>query len=489
MKTNSYKPSLIDILRVRRREKLFKFCSLAALILMAGWGLSFFSSTQVSPQEPISSDRLDSLSSPDFTAVFQKFNPPLQTGSTQDDNVAPPQGIALGYPDRAQGELRHNQTVFQSMENAGVDPGSIQRVVNSLDELFDFRRAQTGDQWEVRMDEEGHVVSFRYVASPEEIYETLQDETGSYLSERIVVPITSTVVSVGGSVITTLTAAIEETGERDLLANMIMQVFQWDLDFSRDTRPGDTFRCLAEKVLIDGEFLRYDRILAVEYNNGQNTLRSYVHTDETGQNNYYFSDGTAVQRRFLKAPLNYRRISSTFSLRRFHPVLRIYRPHYGVDYAAVTGTPIWAIGNGRVDFAGERGDNGIMVVLEHAGHYESSYSHLSDIASGLRRGDRVQQGDIIGFVGNTGMSTGPHLHFGMKYRGEHVDPLGIDSPRAESLTGNQLALFEQQVAEWSEQLSAISLVPVDLAMLPAQEEEEAFEDLPSDFGIVDFETE
>jgi murein DD-endopeptidase MepM/ murein hydrolase activator NlpD len=339
------------------------------------------------------------------------------------------------------------------------------------------------------MDEEGRIVHFRYVASPEEVYETTQDETGNYLSERIVIPITSSVVSVGGAVITTLTAAIEGTGERDLLANMIMQVFQWDIDFSRDTRPGDTFRGLAEKVLIDGEFLRYDRILAVEYNSGQNTLRSFVFTDETGQNRYYFSDGTAVQRRFLKAPLNYRRISSTFSVRRFHPILRVYSPHYGVDYAAMTGTPVWAIGNGHVDFAGERGDNGIMVVLEHAGHYESSYSHLSGVASGISRGGQVLQGDIIGYVGNTGMSTGPHLHFGTKYRGDHIDPLAIDSPRAESLTGTQLALFEQQVAEWIEQLSAISLVPVDLTIFPAQQEEEAFEDLPSDFGIVEFETE
>jgi murein DD-endopeptidase MepM/ murein hydrolase activator NlpD len=477
-----YEP--IDGLLGPRRRKRRSKTLLSVLVLLAGGVAAylFIPEQRTAEGVVIETDRLLTLQSPDFTTVFSgEEREALANAEASDVPRAP--GIALGRPHFVEGAIRRNQTLFVAMRDAGAEPRSIQEVVDSHTGIYDFRRSQPGHQWEARLDEEGRITQFRYTVSPEEVYEALREPDGRYTTRRVDIPVQTVVASFGGVVMTSLSDAVAEEGEGTLLATRFMEIFQWDMDFSRHTRPGDVFRMIVEKVYLDGDFLRYGRVLAAEYQSRDRVLQAFAHTDEEDDTEYYTPEGDSLRRTFLQAPLRYRRISSEFTRRRFHPVLQRYRAHLGVDYAAASGTPVWAIADGTVRFAGERGGNGNLVVLEHEGGYETSYAHLLRFARGARAGREVEQGEVIGFVGSTGLSTGPHLHFGVRHDGEWVDPLGVDGARAPSLEGEALRTFQGSVARWRQQLEAIPVDTIDIALLPVDEVDEAHDDLPGDFGV------
>ena len=214
----------------------------------------------------------------------------------------------------------------------------------------------------------------------------------------------------------------------------ISDIFAWDIDFLVDIRPDDTFQTIADAYYGKGEYIGHGDVLAVRFVNNKKTYESFYFTDSKGRSDYYGKDGKSTKKAFLKSPLRYRRISSYFSLRRFHPILKIYRPHYGVDYAAPTGTPVEALGDGRVLFSGWKGGYGRYIRLKHNHIYETGYGHLSRFAKGIKKGARVRQGDVIGYVGSTGLATGPHLDFSVSKRGKYIDPLKIISPPALTLS-------------------------------------------------------
>jgi murein DD-endopeptidase MepM/ murein hydrolase activator NlpD len=430
-------------------------------------------------------DRIIALSSPDFTDVWGD-TPDL--AAVEAEEAAALERLAPRIRrNRAEGAIRANQTLFVAMRDAGVDSASIQAVVDSLTPHFDFRHSRPGDRWEVRVDNDGVILSFRYHRSAEEIYEAYRRSDGSYDAGRVDVPLEVVTEGYGDTVTTSVYHALQRAGEDTSLATRFMEIFRWDFDFSRDARPGDTFRVLVEKIYLDGQFLRYGRVLAAEYAGRSGTLRAFSFAAEEGRSEYYTADGEPLRRMFLQAPLEYRRISSTFTRRRFHPILRRYRPHLGVDYAAATGTPVWAIADGSITFAGQRGANGNLVVIEHDEHYDSRYAHLSRFAPGIRRSREVSQGEVIGYVGNTGMSTGPHLHFGVRLDGEYIDPLSIQSSRGARLEGDTLEAFLAEAARLGQALDSIPLAPVDVSY-PMEDADEPAEDasqLPNDFDIVD----
>ena len=440
------------------------------------------------PPEAAMTDRIIALSAPDFTRVYagQSGNPASVEPVDRRERRRP-RGVALGHPHRVEGAIAPNQSLFIAMRGADVESASIQEVVDALDGTFDFRRSRPGDQWEAELDLDGQVNRFRYVVSREEVYEAVREPEGHFRSGRVDVPLQTIPTPLGGTIQTTVYDAVIQAGEGTALAASFMALFHFDIDFSRQARPGDTYRLVVEKVFLDGEFLRYGRILAAEYVGQELTLRIFSHTGDDGTTEYYTESGEAVRRAFLQTPLTYRRISSTFTLRRYHPVLQTYRPHLGVDYAAPTGTPIWSIAAGRVTFAAERGGNGNLVVVNHGQGYESMYAHLSRFGPGIRRGSEVEQGDVIGYVGSTGLSTGPHLHFGMKHRGEYVDPFSVQSERGPSLRGAELRTFQSRVEMLAGQLSAITITPIELTHVPVAREQ--LEDLPGDFGMLDHDQE
>jgi murein DD-endopeptidase MepM/ murein hydrolase activator NlpD len=220
---------------------------------------------------------------------------------------------------------------------------------------------------------------------------------------------------------------------------MIMQlahIFGWDIDFALNIRNGDSFSVIYQEDYLNGKKLNDGPILAAEFINQGHVYRAIRYTDPTGNSDYYDPSGKSMRKAFLRTPVEFTRISSGFTMGRFHPILNKIRAHKGVDYAAPTGTPIKATGDGKITFRGRKGGYGNVVILQHGARYSTLYGHMSKFRGGLAVGSRVRQGQVIGYVGMTGLATGPHLHYEFRIDGVHRDPLRVKLPGAEPL-GNK----------------------------------------------------
>lgn len=375
-------------------------------------------------------------------------------------------------PTWVEGAIGPGDTLTGALVELGVPADSLHQPVHQLGQIVDFRRTQVGDTFEAELTSDGTLLALRYQTSPERYYEARRLEDGSYEARESEIPLDVSVASVSGTVEGSLIASIVEAGESAALANQLVDMFQWDIDFSRDVRPGDAFRVLFERIELEGEFLRYGNILAAEYQGQRASALAYFF-DDPNHSGFYTSDGQPVERMFLAAPCRHRRISSGFDPHRFHPVMQRVVPHNGVDYAADTGTPVRAVADGTVTYVGFRSRAGNLVRLRHAAGYETAYAHLSRFARGISSGDVVEQGQVIGFVGNTGMSTGPHLHFGMKLRGTWVDPLQHQGSRGTPLSGRPLRDFQRQRSVLQAQLEEVVLPDVEPTETEEVEEDEA----------------
>jgi murein DD-endopeptidase MepM/ murein hydrolase activator NlpD len=264
---------------------------------------------------------------------------------------------------------------------------------------------------------------------------------GGISVDRIERPINSEVLRLEGVVESSLFGAMDGAGGDPELAVRIAQIYQWDIDFLRDIRKGDTFVVVVDRQTVEGEFFGWGTIFATRFVNGGRTLDAVVYPDDSGRLGYYDLEGQPLRKQFLRSPLKFSRVTSRFSMSRFHPVLRRRMPHYGVDYGAPTGTPVHVTADGTVIFAGKKGGGGNMVTVRHTNGYETNYLHLSGYGKGVRRGARVSQGQVIGFVGSTGFSTGPHLDYRVTLNGNWINPLRISSPPVKPLSEVRLQRF------------------------------------------------
>jgi len=228
---------------------------------------------------------------------------------------------------------------------------------------------------------------------------------------------------------------------------LLAEIFAWDIDFFTDLRPGDKYQFVYEKIFTKGKFIRNGRILAARFINQGRTLEAYYFETPDGKGDYYDAKGNSLRKAFLKAPLRFKRISSYFSYHRRHPVLGIVRPHLGIDYAAPIGTPVEAVADGKIVFIGWNHDYGKFIKIQHNHIYTSTYGHLSRFARGLRRGSRVKQGQVIGYVGMTGLATGPHLDFRFLKNGRFINYLKFKAPAGKPLPKKYHAFFRKQVAK------------------------------------------
>ncbi len=218
-------------------------------------------------------------------------------------------------------------------------------------------------------------------------------------------------------------------------------IFAWDVDFGSEIQKGDSFSMLFEETHVNGRPVRTGRILGAEMTNAGKKYTAVYYVDGRGKGGYYDNDGRSMERTLLKSPLRFRRITSYFSRRRFHPILRRYRPHHGIDYAAPAGTPVEAAGSGRVVHAGWKGGYGNFVEVRHSNGYVTGYGHLSRIGKGIRPGANIEQGSIVGYVGSTGISTGPHLHYEVRRSGSLINPLSIKPTPNKAVAGSEMARF------------------------------------------------
>lgn len=235
---------------------------------------------------------------------------------------------------------------------------------------------------------------------------------------------------ISGTINSSLYVSAHKAGMSDQLIMELVSIFGWNIDFTLDLRKGDSFSLTHEAFYLDNRKIKNGHILAAEFNNRNNFHQAVRYTDPEGETDYFTPDGNSVRKAFIRKPLNYRRVSSQFSRGRVHPLLGVRRPHLGVDFAAKVGTPIKAAGDGKVIYKGRKGGYGRTVIIKHGSIYTTLYGHMSRFGRGISQGKRVKQGQIIGYVGNSGLSTGPHLHYEFRVNGIHKNPLTVKFPTA-----------------------------------------------------------
>jgi len=317
--------------------------------------------------------------------------------------------------------LGKGRTFHDALQDHGIPRDLALRVVRAFRPLVDFRRVKPGDSMEFHQDATGTLTRVVYQQSPVHIVEAWRDGEG-WTAARRNVPVERQLALVAGTVTGSLFESMEATGEGAQLVLDFAEIFAWDFDFTSDSQPGDRFRMLVEKDYAGDRFVRYGRILVAEYEGG-GRIHTGIYFREKDGSGYYTPSGESLRRTFLKSPLEFTRISSGYSRARRHPILGGLRPHLAVDYAAPEGTPIWAVADGTVEFAGRAGGNGNTVTVRHRANFKTMYNHLSRFGKDIRPGAAVRQRQVIGYVGTTGLSTGPHLDYRVIKEGRFVNPL------------------------------------------------------------------
>lgn len=326
------------------------------------------------------------------------------------------------------------------LQGMGVDAATAARMVASAQPVFDFRHLRAGNQLAIGRGLLGDLREVRYTIDPEHIL-SIQPHGDEFHSEIQAIPSKSETVGVSGRIDDSLFQAVTDAGENPELAMRLAAIFAFDLDFYTDPRPGDTFRIVVEKkTLQSGQTIFYGRILAAEYNNGNRSYRAVLFRDASGNEAYFTPEGKSMKKAFLHSPLKFAApITSHFSLHRFHPILKEYRPHLGIDYGAPIGTPVQTIGDGKVVFADPKGGDGNLVKVQHSNGYTTYYMHLSRIL--VHDGQRVAQGQNIGLVGMTGLATGPHLDFRIERGGQFLNFEKLGLPTADPISKGNWAAF------------------------------------------------
>ncbi len=278
-------------------------------------------------------------------------------------------------------------------------------------------------------------------------------EADNFFVERIPIPYTTEAVRVQGTITSSLFEAVTSTGESDVLAMNLADIFAWDIDFILDIRKGDSFQALVEKRYREGQPAGYGRILTAEFSNQGTTFQAFLYQDGDHRPDYYDADGQSLRKAFLKAPLSFSRISSGFTTRRFHPITKTWKAHPAIDYAAPPGTPIKSVGDGVISQKGYTRGNGNYLKIRHANGYETLYLHMKGFAKKISKGKRVAQGQTIGYVGSTGLATGPHLCFRMRKNGAPVNPQRVKAPAVKPVSQANMADFKSKAESFSAQLT------------------------------------
>jgi len=338
--------------------------------------------------------------------------------------------------------FKARQTITQALLDHGLPSEVICQLVDCARPVYDLSKVIADRPYWIRLTPDGAFRDFRYSVDDERYLTVYHD-----VAKDCLVPVMKDYcfeirsVSIGAVIENSLYHSIEKIGEPDGLTQELADIFGYDIDFNTDIRKGDSFRAVVEKKFLDGRLVKNGAVLGASFMNQEKVFTGIRFEDENGNPAYYAADGRALKRSFLKSPLKVFRITSRFSYARLHPILKIRRPHLGVDYAAPLGTPVQAVGSGVVVSAGRKGASGNMVHLRHAGGYETKYLHLSRIA--VKVGKRVDQGQVIGYVGSTGLSTGPHLDFRITKHGQPLNPLKVIFPPAKPVSPEKFERFAQ----------------------------------------------
>jgi len=325
--------------------------------------------------------------------------------------------------------IQRRTVIGDYLSRYNFTPQEIYDLILDIKPVYNLAKIKAGKVLELEFNEENTLLGFLYPIDDTYYLQVKKDDNG-WVGKKELFPYEWKKSYVEGKIETNLFSAIDGLGEKPALATELSEIFAWDVDFYADLRKGDSFKILFDKKFLDGELKGYGPVLAAEFVNQGQQYRAIRFTFPDGHGDYFTPEGKSVRKELLKSPLKMGRVTSRFSYRRLHPVYKIYRPHYGVDIAAPVGTHVHAAGDGTVTFVGRKGQAGKMVEIRHPNNYTTQYLHLSRYARGVRRGNKVRQAQLIGYVGSSGASTGPHLDYRIKYRGKYVNPLKQKFKRA-----------------------------------------------------------
>jgi len=347
--------------------------------------------------------------------------------------------------------FRKNESIYEVLINKyKIHPNLTQELVKNLKKLVAINKIRPGDKLYLSFFQNS-LKELTFSSSPEKRYIFFITPFG-IKSLIQTIPCHVFLASAKGEITTNLYLSALSHNINPQLILELADIFCWDINFFTDLRPGDKYQFIYEKIYVNGQFSRYGRILAAKFVNQGRCFEAYYFETSPGKGSYYDSKGRPLQKAFLKAPLRYKRISSGFSYHRRHPILGIVRPHLGIDYAAPTGTPVESIADGKIVYIGWKGDYGKFIKIRHNHRYSSTYGHLSRFAKGLKRGSWVKQGQVIGYVGMTGLATGPHLDFRFLVGNRFINYLKFSPPPASPLPKRLYLSFKKQIAYYQKLL-------------------------------------
>ena len=371
------------------------------------------------------------------------FEPRVPLASTAAPRMLPE--TALQHEDWQTTQIRPGDNLSLIFNRIGVDGRDAQRVLKSAKSGGVLRTIIAGQTLAYRL-VNGELQALAYEIDR---FKTvlLKKNADSFDSEVVELESDIRLASASGEITRSLFLDGQAAGLSDRIIMEFTEIFGWDVDFVLDMRRGDKFKVIYEEIYRAGEKVSNGRILGAEFTNRGKTHRAIFFKDADGGEGYYSDNGEAMRKAFLRAPLNFSRISSRFNLARRHPILNRLRAHRGVDYAAPMGTPIRAVADGKIEFAGSQNGYGNVIILKHGDSYSTLYGHLSKFAKQVSRGKSISQGQLIGYVGKSGLATGPHLHYEFRINGVHHDPLTVKLPRSLSVEPGFVAEFRKQTKQ------------------------------------------
>jgi len=357
--------------------------------------------------------------------------------------------------------VRSGQTVGDIFHQNGLNPGILQQLLGNPANASALRNVHPGDEFAFLRAADGSLHGLRFDRDDHTRVVVSFDADGMH--QRIVDRLIERRTHVAHGVVErSLFEAGAQAGMSDAMVLKLANAFGYDIDFAQDLRQGDSFTVIYDDVYREGERLRDGEIVGATFINRGKRYSAFRYTDAAGNTMFYSDDGRPLRKAFLRTPVEFTRISSLFTAGRMHPILGTMRAHRGVDYAAPSGTPIHAAGDGKITFRGWQNGYGNVVVIDHGRHYSTLYGHMSRSA-GLRIGEHVKQGQTIGYVGMTGLATGPHLHYEFRVDGTHRDPLTVTLPKPEPLPAVELARFERESAPQLAKLKTLEATRLALA--------------------------
>ncbi|MDP9508232.1 peptidoglycan DD-metalloendopeptidase family protein [Pseudomonas protegens] len=401
-----------------------------------------------SPVEQLTQDQ-------DAASVEQATSESVASPFAQIDNTAeaPPETAeaapttAVTEEQKAPGHreviVAKGDTLSTLFEKVGLPATSVHEVLASDKQAKQFSQLKHDQKLEFELTQDGQLSNLHSKVSDLETITLTKGPKGFTFNRVITKPVVRSAY-VHGVINSSLSQSAARAGLSHSLTMDMANIFGYDIDFAQDIRQGDEFDVIYEQKVANGKVVGTGNILSARFTNRGKTYTAVRYTNKQGSSSYYTADGNSMRKAFIRTPVDFARISSRFSMGRKHPILNKIRAHKGVDYAAPRGTPIKAAGDGKVLLAGRRGGYGNTVIIQHGNTYRTLYGHMQGFAKGVKTGGSVKQGQVIGYIGTTGLSTGPHLHYEFQVNGVHVDPLGQKLPMADPIAKAERARFLQQ---------------------------------------------